>query len=132
MTRIPAHHRRRAFAAVTAIVMIGLVASTLAALAVMFAADARRTRAASTEAQLRQLLIAGAADVQQRLDKGETCFDVKLATPAEGQVTLKAVAEADKVEATIVATIRSRAAQQTIRFARDEKRWTLNDVRLTQ
>ena len=126
MTRRPRHPRRSAFAAVTAIVLMGLVASTLAAMGMMFAADARRSRAAAAEAQLRQLLIAGAADVQQRLAGGETRFDLTLALAAEGELRLNATsAEPDRVNASVAAAVGGRRSEQTLRFVRDGRQWTL-------
>ena len=126
--------RRRAktsaFAAVTAVVMLGLVASVLAALAMMFAADARRTRNAAADAQLRQLLIAGAADVQQRLKQGQTTFDVKVPAPAEGEMQLRATAEGDGVRAVVAATLGTRRGEQTLKFTRDGARWRLASVEL--
>ena len=127
------HTRAPAFAAVTAIVLMGLVATTLAATVMVFAADARRTRAAVAEAQLRQLLLAGAADVRVRLDKGETTFDAKLATPADGEVQLNSTADGDAaVNATVSATVASRRAEQTLRFIRDGDRWKLAGVEVAR
>jgi hypothetical protein len=113
-----------------AIVLIGLVASALAAMAMMFAADARRTRAAAAEAQLRQLLIAAAADVQQRLDNGQTSFDVKAAAPGGGEVQVSAMAEGegDVINAAVVATIAPRRSSQALRFTRDAQKWKLAAV----
>jgi hypothetical protein len=126
-------HRRAkssAFAAVTAVVMLGLVASVLAALAMMFAADARRTRNAAADAQLRQFLIAGAADVQQRLKQGQTTFDVNVPVPAEGQIQLRATAEGDGVRALVAATLGPRRTEQALHFIRDGDRWRLAGVEL--
>jgi hypothetical protein len=126
-----------AFAAVTAIVLLGLVASALAAMAMMFAADARRTRSAAAEAQLRQLLLAGAADAQQRLAKGESSFDVTIAAPGEGEIRVSAAAAAPTTEGDaaraviVVATLGPRRAEQTLRFTREaggEQKWKLAAV----
>jgi hypothetical protein len=122
--------KNSAFAAVTAIVLLGLVASTLGAMAMMFAADARRTRDAATEAQLRQLLIAGAASAQQRLDKGPTTFDNKLIVPADGVVQLTAAADGDAVRVIVTATLGPRRQQQTLRFTRAGDKWKLAGVQL--
>jgi Na+-transporting NADH:ubiquinone oxidoreductase subunit NqrC len=122
--------KNSAFAAVTAIVLLGLVASVLAAMAMMFAADARRTRNAAADAQLRQLLIAGAADVQQRVNAGQTTFDVKLAAPAEGAMHLSATAEGDAVRAVIAAALGTRRGEQTLRFTREGERWKVAAVEL--
>lgn len=120
--------KNSAFAAVMAIMLIGLVGATLAAMAVTFAADARRTRAAAEDAQLRQLLIVGAADVQERLNRGATSFDIKSTAPADAQLRLTAVAEGDGVEAVVVVTMGSRTSRQTLRFTRAAGQWKLSEV----
>jgi hypothetical protein len=125
--------KRSAFAAVTAIVLLGLVASMLAAMGIMFAADARRTRDAVADAQLRQLLIAGAADVQQRLDKGQTRFDLKIEAPAEATMQVSAAAADggdDAIRATVLAHLGTRRRMQTLHFTRDGDRWNLTGVEL--
>jgi hypothetical protein len=122
--------KNSAFAAVTAIVLLGLVATTLGAMAMMFAADARRTRDAATEAQLRQLLIAGAASAQQRLEKGPTTFDAKLTAPADGALQLTAAPDGEAVRVTITATLGPRRQQQTLRFTRAGDKWKLAIVEL--
>jgi len=118
------------FATVTAIVLLGLVGSMLAAMAMMFAADARRTRSAAAEAQLRQFLLAGAADVQQRINKGQTTFDLKVPAPAEGEMHLSAAAEGDGVRAVAHVTLGPRRAEQTLRFTRAGDTWKLAAVEL--
>src|ERR1039458_8289219 len=52
---------RRGFATITALARLSLVGPPLATLPLTFAAGARRTAKESTDAQLRQLLFAGAA-----------------------------------------------------------------------
>jgi hypothetical protein len=54
-----------------AIALLLLIAVTLATLATAFAADARRTRVRAAEAQLRQVLTAGAITAAAQLDGGE-------------------------------------------------------------
>jgi type II secretory pathway component PulK len=123
--------KNAAFASITAIVMLGLVASMLAAMAMMFAADARRTRSSAAEAQLRQLLLAGAADAQQRLDKGHTTFDVNVTAPAESHLHLAATLDGDAVRTVISATLGPRHAEQTLRFTRaGNNKWQLAAVEL--
>jgi hypothetical protein len=133
MTPPRRHPRRqaRAFAAITAIVLMGLVATTLAGTVMILAADARRTRAAAAEAQLRQLLLAGAAAAQQRLAKDDTTFDAKLNAPADGVVQLTAAPDGDNaVRVTVAATMDRRHLTQTIRFTRDGERWKLETAEL--
>jgi hypothetical protein len=110
---------------------MGLVASTLAAMAMMFAADARRTRNAAADAQLRQLLIAGAADVEQRLSKGQTSFDTKATAPADGAIRLTATADGDAaVRVIVAATLGPRRQEQTLRFTRTGDKWKLAAIEL--
>ncbi|MEM7624055.1 MAG: hypothetical protein AAF333_00350 [Planctomycetota bacterium] len=56
----PIHARRRGIATFFAVAALGLVATAVLAMSTMLTIDHRRTRAAVTDAQLRQLLIAGA------------------------------------------------------------------------
>jgi type II secretory pathway component PulK len=62
---------RRGFATITALALLSFVATALATLTLTFAADARRTARESTDAQLRQLIIAGAAQVRQFTERDE-------------------------------------------------------------
>ena len=124
--------KNSAFAAVAAVVLLGLVATTLAAMGMMFAADARRTRSSVAEAQLRQYLIAGAADVQQRVNKGQTSFDVTIPAPADGSMKLTATADGDAVRAVVTATLGPRHVAQTLRFTRQGEKWKLAAVELRE
>lgn len=58
--------RRAGFAALTAIIMIGLVGVAMTALGSLLAHQVRRTQIHSDDSQLRQLLLAGAASVSDR------------------------------------------------------------------
>jgi hypothetical protein len=94
---------RRGVATITAITLLGLVGIALAAMGTLLAADARRTRAAESEAQLRQLLLAGAAASHERLrtsppDAAEQVWEVPL--PAGADATLIVRLERDDDPAT--------------------------------
>ena len=65
---IRSSRNRRGFAAIMAISLILLVGAALAMLGVYFAQDAARTRSEAVEAQLRQLLSAGAVAAVQQAD----------------------------------------------------------------
>src|SRR5439155_10283375 len=116
------------------ILVLLLVAATLPALAMTFAADARRTRIQAADAQVRQLLTAGAvfAKTQANLD-----------TPATTQRTLALPAELsadgagidvgfarpadDRLIATIRATLPPRTMQQSVDFQRGrDRKWRPN------
>lgn len=60
-------HSPQGFAALLAILLLLLISSILAALGTMTAADARRARSQQTEAQLSQLLTAGAAVASRQM-----------------------------------------------------------------
>ena len=69
--------------------------------------------------------------MQQRLNKGEASFDVKVAAPAEANMQLTATAAGDAaVQAVVVATVGPRRAAQTLRFTREGQRWKLSGVQL--
>jgi hypothetical protein len=59
--------QRGGFAMVTAIVLLGLVAMTLASLGVAFVFQSRRTLSLAQDAQLRQLLLVGTWQARGRL-----------------------------------------------------------------
>jgi type II secretory pathway pseudopilin PulG len=75
--------RRSGFAMVTAIVLMGLVALTLAALGSAFVVQSHRTQALAEDAQLRQLLLAGALEAQSRLAASTLEQRVSIPLPAE-------------------------------------------------
>jgi type II secretory pathway pseudopilin PulG len=139
MTSRTAKCARHGFAAVMAIVLIGLVAATLAAVGIMFTSEARRTRSQAADAQLRQLLIAGAAEAQQRLPAGATEFPTAAVAlpPALGgdgaTLSLGCTREGDTaILVTINATLdtRRRVAAQRLRYGRsgDGAAWRLERV----
>ena len=59
---------RRGFAAIFSITLIIVVGAALAAMGTYFALEASRTRSQAAQAQLRQLLTAGAVAAIQRAD----------------------------------------------------------------
>src|SRR5262245_19707193 len=59
------------FALVTAILVLALVAAAIASLASSMSSDARRTLDRARDAQLEQLLLAGAADAGQHLKSAQ-------------------------------------------------------------
>lgn len=123
----------------TAVVLLGLSAVALAALAALFSADYRRTRDAGTDAQIRQLLVAGAADVTAKskawTDRpAEPQWEVAVPAPLAadgGRVTCRIVtAEAGKVEVAIKAEYLGRTTPQTLHLARSGDRWELTAASL--
>jgi type II secretory pathway component PulK len=66
-----ASRRRRGFAMLTALALISIVGLGLAAMAALFASEARRSAQQRDDAQLRQLLLAGEVAVRGALGRGE-------------------------------------------------------------
>ncbi len=130
-------HARGGFAMVVAITLMGLVAATLAVLATLLVSEAKRTGAAATEAQLRQLLIAGEAVAAQQTQKlvETNGKDQIVALPqelAEGKASLalKSSRNREGVDVIVTAKYQGREATQTLRFARRGAGWELADARL--
>jgi hypothetical protein len=125
---------RRAFATLTAIALISIVAVGLAAITTLFAADVKRTLRHADDAQLRQLLIAGQLAVTAAPKPGKA--DVPL--PPELQsagATLAYDANPAPDDAVLRVTVTARMASgramtQTLHFIRDGDRWVLRSAEL--
>ena len=129
--------RRNGFATATAMAVVALAAVALASLAALLVSDGRRTRDALDDAQLRQLLLAGADEATRRVganDAGAAGGGTSLALPSElaaggGSVRLTvdppAVGEADVRVAHVEATYAGRRGGQVLRFRREEGGWRL-------
>ena len=73
--------RRRGFATTIALVLLGLVGLTLAAIALTLTRDARRTGTEAADAQLRQLIMAGSIEARDVIQKGNAkAGDVRTVT----------------------------------------------------
>jgi hypothetical protein len=119
---------RRGFATATALTLLAFVAVLLAAMGTSIGIEARRTRHAAVEAQLRQLLLAGAAaageetaaagtasvSLPSHLTDDMASLTITMAMPSPGERT-----------ATIDASIAARHARQVVRFALRDGRWDL-------
>jgi len=101
-------HHRRCFMLIMAITLLILIGTTLAVLATLFAGEARRTQNQAIDAQLRQLLLAGAAAAQNEMSK------VNL-PPELAEATLTITTESDTV--VVDATLRGRSASQKLTFS---------------
>ena len=129
--RMALSSRRRAFATVMAVVMIGVVAVSLAAVAASFTADYRRTQNARSDAQLRQLLCAGAIDAVERskslpVDVPTERFDVPIPSELAGRncrLFIDLASQRDGISAQITAQVNEQTAQQTVAFARKGGAW---------
>ena len=125
---------RRGFASVTAVVLLGLVAATAGALGALTRVDYVRTRNGAADAQLRQLLLAGAADVLAQSTSwaekpGASRWDVALpdSTAAlRATLAVEVSPTGEGAEARITAKLSGRESIQRIQLAREGDRWRIS------
>lgn len=137
MTHLVVRHRvaRRGMATLMAVLMISIVAGSLAALTLAFAGQARRTTRQAQDAQLRQLLLAGQVAAQQAIGQsksGEVVLPPDLRS-AGASLRYEAVQgdAADEMQFRIVASLgEGRSMTQTLRFARAGDHWELRSAEL--
>lgn len=122
---------------IMAIVLMALVALALASLAALVAYDARRTRDARTDAQLRQLLLAGTAAAIDRARSAPPEADahpwpVSLPqTLADDGATLTVKLSAtgpEGTEARIDATSEERSLGQTVVLVQRNGQWAVKSA----
>jgi hypothetical protein len=130
---------KRGFASVMAVVLLGLVSLAAFSIFAMLTADSRRTRGAEVDAQLRQMLMAGAADVVVQ----STSWDEKASSIKNWNVEIPAVLKQDEgslkvipttpangsVSILIEAHLQRHQAFQTLTLARIDNRWQLQSSR---
>ena len=117
--------RPRGFAAIFAISLIILVGSSLIVLGNYFATEATRTRAQQDEAQLRQLLAAGAAIAVVRADHPAAGNAAPLppSLAENASLTIDLSGEGDDRTAVIRARLGDRRREQTVKLHRSAGRW---------
>ena len=121
--------RRRGFATIFAISLIIMVGSALVAMSAYFAMDATRTRTQAQDAQLRQLLTAGAIAAIDRADSlGKTSLD--LPSDLNGaSVSIEIIGTGDSKKAVITAAFNQRRSLQTLTLHRnatgEKAKWSI-------
>jgi hypothetical protein len=126
--------RSRAFAFITVILMMSLIAGAVAALAVLFATEARRTRAAVEGAQLRQLLLAAAPLATEELRLGgPAAREVPVPTPiATDTLTLQIKPlDTDHAQVQVIAKSPNSHADLTLIYLHQGSAWQLQAAALT-
>jgi hypothetical protein len=119
---------RRGFAAILSISLIIFVGSALVVLGRSFAMDAERTRAQASEAQMRQLLTAGAVAAIQRAENAAPAAAVELPAELAAQqaaVAVQITGEGDDRTALVSAQFGQRHMEQTLKLRRAGPRWTV-------
>ncbi len=127
--------RHRGFAMITAIVLISLTAMTLTVLTATIVTQSRRGQILSDDAQLRQLLTAGAAFAEVKLQSNSSGrFTVPLPESlrrisAELTVEIQAGADESRL-AEIQASLPHHHLSQRLSFSRQENRWQITGAAL--
>lgn len=111
----------RGFATIVALMLMALVGTALAAISAGLTADVRRTRNAAADAQLRQLLVAGAAKVEQSPVVGKS----SLALPVEisGTVQVEVNMQGEEMRAVVEASVDGRRMGQVLTLRQEQGRW---------
>ena len=130
--------RRSGIATVAAVFMISLLAVVLAILSSSFNDAVKRTRSLKRQAQMRQLLIAGAASVSARVSAWkQSQRSVWAIDPLEtphGRATVSIEVaphpDSDRLEARIRVGLDADRASQTLRFVRTPGGYTPDEARL--
>lgn len=123
--------RPRGMATVTALTLLAFVAVLLAALGTWIGIEARRTHAAGDEAQLRQLLHAGAlAASDAAMGTTEVPLPPGLAGRSSHVTIVVAEPSPTTRTATIVAMQATHQARQVVQYVRADERWTVTGATL--
>lgn len=136
ITRRTHARRRGAFAVIFALFLIALVGAALLALTSLMTTDARRSTRAATDAQLRQLLHAGAVVAVQRVREGgelpDDGFDVplprELAGASAGIRVSRGAGESNQFIAVIDARLDDQSSRQQVLFIRDGGTWRIDSI----
>lgn len=122
---------RRGFAGILAITLLILVATTLAVVASSFSADARRTRVAIADAQLRQLLAVGALTATEHLRSGtisseRQTIDLPLELKDISATLAVSMSVANGTATVLVeAALEADHARQVLRFEQRDGDWSI-------
>jgi hypothetical protein len=122
---------RRGVTVIVAVMMMLLIAGAIAGLTLLFAGDARRTKAAVEGAQVRQLLLAGEpAAADELLRHGAGAREVAVATPVGGaNLTLKiAPSGRDGAQVRVVAGSPGLKGSQLLTFDHRGNNWQLESA----
>lgn len=133
MNRHACTSRNRGLASVLAILMILLVGIGLSALAMQFGQQAKMDRAEILDARTRQLVIAAACNIRQRLNQElgpSTAWE--LSVPAEGfqqKVNISVRLEGTTLAlADLDIRLDNQLRRHHLTFARDANAWRLQDT----
>ena len=133
--------RRGGFATVTAIVIMGLVGATATAMVTMISADYQRTRRLADEAQMRQMFLAGNAQVldqsqnwNQQPPTEKTLLplpDVLRADEASLVINIAPQGN-DAVQVKMTARIAKHQSREELTLKRGDGKWKIDSTQLVQ
>jgi hypothetical protein len=131
-------HHRGGFALIMSLVLVSLVAIAVLALMSIFHLEVRRTRTATNQTQLRQLLLAGASSTQAALTRDPARVDrINIPLPATlenrpASLWAHFLAGDDPQTRSVVLTAQftEAHAQQTLVFTSSDNRWQLESAML--
>jgi Tfp pilus assembly protein PilV len=130
------NRKNRGFAMLMALAALGLVSVTLLVLSRQFAYDMTRTQTVTREAQLSQLLLAGAQDAAQRSrswsahaqkEQWQIELPRELSPAAKLSVELSSAGD-EKADVVIEAKVDAQAAVQTLHFRHADGNWGVESV----
>jgi type II secretory pathway component PulK len=127
---------RSGIAMILAIFLIGFVALTLAGLGETLTTQIQRTVRARQDAQLRQLLLAGAEIAQVRLNVG-LALDAPIELPAilraqDATLQLKSSDDADEKRVEALAKFEGVSLSEELSFGQTSGHWQMIDAQLGQ
>ena len=120
--------RPRAFALTIALLLLGVVAAAIVALTALLSIDAKTTTRDAQAAQLRQLLVAGAADLKSKVDRGEDLkeqWTVQAPSELGAQVRVEVKRTDQAMQVMVTATRGEHTLRQEIRLQRDANQWRI-------
>ena len=124
--------RPRAFAVIFALFLIALVGAALLALTSLMTNDARRSTRGAVDAQVRQLLHAGAVAAVERLRSGNELaadgFDVALPRELNGPPARLHVSRGLDGRAVIDARLGDQTARQQVELFQDGGVWQVKSI----
>jgi hypothetical protein len=132
--------KRRGMASIIAIVSIGLVTTTLATLSIFLAGEYRVTASTGLDAQLHQLLLAGAADASDhakqwgsspKADKWSIALPAEL-QQQEAQVSAESSSRNSSTFVELTAKLMTHAARQRLEYRLVDSHWQLVSAKLDE
>ena len=140
MTTLRIGYRRRGIATFLAVTMVALMGATFVAMTAALSHDLKRTTESRASAQLRQLLLAGAADVAARsrtwaaehpaADAWRIPLPGMLAADGASISVMPSGIGPNTADVRIDALLAGRTASQIIHFTRHHGRWEIAAVEL--